>query len=53
MEDNNNDISTNNDNEESKKIVENFKNELERLKQKLSKDFYIIFKYSLMNIFIM
>ena len=40
MEDNNNDISTNNDNEESKKIVENFKNELERLKQKLSKDFY-------------
>ena len=30
----------NNDSEESKKIVKNFKNELEKLKQKLSKDFY-------------
>ena len=40
MEDN---INFNNDNDESKKIVNNFKNELERLKQKLSKDFY---KYS-------
>ena len=33
----------NSDNEESKKIVNNFKNELEKIKQKLSKDFY---KYS-------
>ncbi len=35
--------SNNNDNEESKKIVNNFKNELEKIKQKLNKDFY---KYS-------
>ena len=44
MENNIKNISGNNsDNEESKKIVNNFKNELEKLKQKLSKDFY---KYS-------
>ena len=44
MENNTKNFSDNNsDNEESKKIVNNFKNELEKLKQKLSKDFY---KYS-------
>ena len=38
-----NNSDNNNDNEESKKIVSNFKNELEKIKQKLNKDFY---KYS-------
>ena len=39
----NSDNNNNSDNEESKKIVSNFKNELEKIKQKLNKDFY---KYS-------
>ena len=38
-----NNFDKDNDNEESSKIVNNFKNELEKIKQKLNKDFY---KYS-------